>query len=113
MSIDQIIRLIEILAWPTTALLLIWLARKQIRRLAPLIQRIRYNDVEIEFAKRLAEVTEDLGESRLLESGQSEQSDRIYALVDIGVDPVSWTPPRFWGERTRSEPSSEYGDAGL
>jgi len=83
MSIDQAILLIDILAWPTTALFLIWLARKQIRRLVPLIQRIKYKDVEIEFSKKLAEVTEDVGETPLLESVDSAERDRIYALVDV------------------------------
>lgn len=83
MSIDQAILLTDILAWPTTALFLIWLARKQIRRLVPLIQRIKYKDVEIEFSKKLAEVTEDVGETPLLESVDSAERERIYALVNV------------------------------
>lgn len=83
MSIDQVILLIDIVAWPATALLVIWLARRQIRRMVPLIQRIKYKDVEIEFSKKLAEVTADVGESPLLESGESKERDQIYALIDI------------------------------
>ena len=83
MSADQIIRLIDILAWPSTALFLIWLARKQIRLLVPLIERIKYKGVEIEFSKRVAQIAEDVGESPLLESGESEETARIYALADI------------------------------
>lgn len=83
MSIDQVIRLIDIVAWPATALLLFWLLRKPIRSLVPLIQRIKCKDFEIEFSKKLAEVTADVGESPLLELGESKEIDQIYALVDI------------------------------
>lgn len=83
MTIDQIIRVLDVLAWPSTAFLLIWLARKQIRLLVPLIERIKYKDVEIKFGKRLADVTEDIGEAPLLDSGAPEEAAKIYALAEI------------------------------
>jgi len=83
LSIDHIIRLIEVVAWPVTALLLIWLARKEIRLLVPLIQRIKYKDVEIEFSKRLAQVKEDVSEIPTLEPGEADKAARIYSLAEI------------------------------
>jgi len=40
-------------------------------------------DLEIDFTKRLAEVTADVSVSPLLESGESKETDQIYALADI------------------------------
>lgn len=87
MSIDQVIRLIDILAWLGTALLLLRLMRKPLRLVIPYVQRIKYKYVEIEFSKKLAEVAADFSESPLLESGELTGRDEIYTLA--GVSPVS------------------------
>lgn len=83
MSLDQVIHLIDILSWPVTVLVLIFLSRNQIKFLIPLIQRIKYKDVEIEFSKKLAQVTEDVGESSLLTSDKADEVARIYTLIEI------------------------------
>ena len=57
--------------------------QKPIQSLIPLIQRIRYKGVEIEFSERLAEVAAEVGKSPLLVSGESEDIDQIYTLADI------------------------------
>jgi hypothetical protein len=82
-SIDQIIRLIDVLAWPGTLLILIWFARKPIRRIFPFIQRVKYKDVVVEFSEKLSEISADIGESPLLESSESKQGDQIYSLLEI------------------------------
>lgn len=82
MSIDHVIQLTDILAWPATVILVIWLARKHIGLLAPLIRRIRYKDIEVEFSKKIAQVTEDVSESPLLAFGVAEETDRDLSLVE-------------------------------
>lgn len=87
LSMDLVIRLIEIVAWPVTALLLIWFARKEIRLLVPLIQRIKYKDVEIDFSKQLSQVTKDVDEyvdkSKTIESKDDIDADRVLSLAEI------------------------------
>ncbi|MFO1153139.1 MAG: DUF4145 domain-containing protein [Rhodospirillales bacterium] len=83
MSIDQFIHLIDILAWPGTALLLFLTTPWLTRRLVPFIERIKYKDVEVEFSKKIAEVSENVSGPPLIESGESKERDRIYRLVEI------------------------------
>ena len=80
---DDLIRLIDIVAWPATTLFAIWLVRKQIRALVPLIQRIKYKEFEVEFSKRLTQINEDIGEPSPLELREAKASKLVSSLADI------------------------------
>ncbi|MCL4554858.1 MAG: hypothetical protein M1617_04180 [Actinobacteria bacterium] len=46
------------LAWPATALFVLWVLRKPLAQLIPLLQRLRYRDIELDFSKKLEEARE-------------------------------------------------------
>lgn len=81
--IDQAIRLIDIVVWPVTMLLVIWFVRKQIPLALQLVRRIKYKDVEIEFSERLAQIKEEVGETSFLESSDSAEDTTLLALAQI------------------------------
>ncbi|HZF97753.1 MAG TPA: hypothetical protein VEY92_05840 [Pseudoxanthomonas sp.] len=44
------------LAWPISVLLLVFMLRKPIRELIPLLRKLRYKEVEMEFSREIAEL---------------------------------------------------------
>jgi len=48
------------LAWPAAVLLIALLLREPIRALLPLLQRLKYKDLEVEFGKRVEEVRDEV-----------------------------------------------------
>ena len=50
------IEILEIIAWPSTILILVWIARSPILSLLPAIQRIRFQGAEIELSQSLQEI---------------------------------------------------------
>ena len=47
--LDSIVRLVDALAWPVVAVIVVFMARTPLARLTPLIERVRYKDVEVNF----------------------------------------------------------------
>jgi len=58
---EHFISLIDVLAWPATVLIVIWLARNPLKRLLPNVENVRYKEFEISFRKQLEQVKEDVG----------------------------------------------------
>lgn len=81
MTIDQFIRVIDIVAWPVTALLLFLIAPWLIKRLFPFIEKIKYKNVEIEFSKKIAQVSADLSGLQIQEIEKSKGASHAYSLV--------------------------------
>lgn len=48
------------LAWPSAAVTLVLVLRKPLRSLLPLLQRLKYRELELEFGKRVEEVREEV-----------------------------------------------------
>jgi hypothetical protein len=48
------------LAWPSFALAMVLFLRKPLRDLIPLLQRLKYKDLEVEFGRRVEEVRAEL-----------------------------------------------------
>lgn len=61
-ALTFIVELVKALAWPTTIMILAWLLRKPIRELIPLLTRLKYKDLELEFGRRMSEVKADASE---------------------------------------------------
>lgn len=80
---NLIINFVDVIIWPSTILLILWLFRNQLKQLIPLIQRIKYKDVEIEFTKRLEQVFEDFGELSKTKLIQNSSSSNILKLIEI------------------------------
>ena len=54
--LDFISHLVSSLAWPSTVLTTIFLLRRHIQTLVPLVRTVKYSDVEIRFGQELAEL---------------------------------------------------------
>lgn len=61
-ALTFIAEIVKALAWPAMVLTLVFLLRKPIADLIPLLTRLKYKDLELEFGRRLAEVTAEAGE---------------------------------------------------
>ena len=51
-----VVELTRALAWPIAVLTLVLILRKPIRELIPLLRRMKYKEIELEFAKEIAEL---------------------------------------------------------
>ena len=63
---DKIVRIIDILAWPTTIIIVVALLRSPLSDLLPTLKKLKYKDLELEFEREankiLSEAERDLPE---------------------------------------------------
>jgi hypothetical protein len=57
---EFIASLVNSLAWPMAVVILVLILRKPLAGLIPLLQRLKYKDLELEFGRRVEEVSEKL-----------------------------------------------------
>ena len=86
MSMDSLERIIEILAWPLTAMIVVMLMRKPLAELVSTLKRLKYRDLELEFEKEankiLAEAERDLPEPPK-EKPDKESSGILFSRVRL------------------------------
>lgn len=58
--LEFIASLVNSLAWPGAVVILVLILRKPLSGLIPLLQRLKYKDLEIEFGKRVEEISEEI-----------------------------------------------------
>jgi len=61
-ALSFVVEMVKALAWPIMVLVLVLLLRRPIAQLVPLLTRLKYKDLELEFGRRVAEVTAEAGE---------------------------------------------------
>lgn len=61
---DFIVKIIEVLVWPGTAIIAVYILRNPIIELIPQLQRLKYKDLEIEFKQKLEALEKKTRESR-------------------------------------------------
>src|SRR5271157_6230693 len=71
------------LAWPCTIIIIIFLMRKPIRDLLPLLQRLKYKEFELEFGKRVEEVKEEIETALPGEAQRILPSQEVEPLVKL------------------------------
>jgi hypothetical protein len=73
------------LAWPLTILLALLLLRRPLAELLPLLQRLRYKDLELDFGKRVqelaSEIKKELPGGKESESARKRHQDRLTSLA--------------------------------
>lgn len=79
--LDFIASLIESLAWPVTLFLILFLFRKQVAGLLPLLRRLRYKDFELAFEKQVEEAQAKADREHLPQARELE--DELDSLVEI------------------------------
>lgn len=57
-SLEFVASLIESLAWPLVVLVAVWILRKPLGQLIPLLEKLKYKDLELDFSRRLEEARE-------------------------------------------------------
>ena len=70
-KVEFVARLVEALAWPGTVILIFLVLRKPLRELVPLLHRLRYRNLELDFAQQVQDA--------------ERQSDRVLPAPDVGA----------------------------
>lgn len=60
-AMDQIIKLLDVIIWPSLVLILFIMLRKPIKSLLPFVENIKYKDFEVKF--RLDQLKEEAKEA--------------------------------------------------
>lgn len=75
-----IIELIKALVWPVTALTVLFYLRKPLAGLIPLLQRVRYRDIELDFGKKVQELAQE-SKKELPQPAEKEARRRLSDYV--------------------------------
>lgn len=84
---EHLVRIIEALAWPGVALIALFVLRRPIADLIPMLQRLKYKDLELEFERDLDKLREEARDARskttLPPSDESVVADLDYYLQQV------------------------------
>ncbi len=83
MQMEHVVALFDILAWPITLIVIVFVGfgRKQIQALIAMIQRVKYKDVEINFSGTLDQVKENIEETSQHEPHLIVDESEIYTNI--------------------------------
>ena len=88
---DELIKLIEILVWPITVIIVVLVLRSPLSALVPTLKRLKYKDLELEFereaSKILSEAERDLPE--IEEKPKEESKEPRVMFARKRIEPVA------------------------
>jgi hypothetical protein len=79
-------RLVESLAWPLSVFLIVLYVRKPLRSLIPLLQRLKYRGLELEFGQRVEEIKRELARelpNQTKPTFPTEESQTLARLAEV------------------------------
>lgn len=82
-SMDNLIKLLDVVAWPTVVLIVTFMLRKPIKALLPFVENIKYKDFEVKFRKELDQVKEEAQEAGIEIKTEIGDQTEIYKLIEI------------------------------
>lgn len=85
-NLEFISKIIESVAWPLSTLVLIAILRKPIRDLIPLISKLKYKDIEMQFDKNLYRLSEKVNYELPKVQNEKETEelrDRVMKIIQI------------------------------
>lgn len=82
-SMDNLIKLLDVLAWPSVVLIVAFLLRKPIKALLPFVENIKYKDFEVKFRKELDQVKEEAKEAGIEIQTEIGDKTEIYKLIEV------------------------------
>jgi hypothetical protein len=82
--LTALIRLIEALALPVAAVIIVLLFRREFRQLVPLVRKLKAGPLEAEFAREIQEIAEEAGEATTTEVGEKPDPRRI-TLSELAI----------------------------
>lgn len=84
---EYLVRLVEALAWPGVVLIALFVLRGSIADLVPMLQRLKYKDLELEFERDLDKLREEARDMRskttLPPTAESVDADLNYYLQQV------------------------------
>ena len=84
---DNVIAIIEILAWPLTILVIVWVVHKPLTSLLPSIQKIKFRGAKIEFFSRsLQETMDNVSQDADVEINTDPSDIRLYDALKLSPD---------------------------
>lgn len=79
---EQVTNLIDTLAWPLVALIIIVMLRDPIKALLPNVEKFKYKDVEIKFREGLNQVRKEAQEAQIEVQAEVGEDSEFYKLVE-------------------------------
>jgi len=79
---ENLIKLLDVLAWPGVVLLVTFMLRKPIKVLLPFVENIRYRDFEVKFRKELDQIKEEAKESGIEIQAEIGDKTEMYRLIE-------------------------------
>ena len=86
MYLENIIKALDILAWPLTLIFLTWFMRKPIQSLIPLIHKIKFQGLELEFLNTLKQAKDNIQENFQIELNTPIEDPKLYDAIKISPD---------------------------
>ncbi len=84
---ENLIKLLDVVVWPSVSLFVIFVLRKPLKALLPFVENIKYKDFEVKFRKELDQVKEEAQEAGIEIQTEIGEKTEIYKLIE--VSPIS------------------------
>lgn len=82
-SMDNLIKLLDVLVWPGVVLIVAFMLKKPIKALLPFVENIKYKDFEVKFRKELDQVREEAKEAGIEIQTEIGDKTEIYKLIEV------------------------------
>ena len=82
-TMEQIIKLLDVVIWPCVVLMMAFMLRKPIKSLLPFVENVKYKDFEVKFRKELDQIKEEAKEAGIDLQTKIGEKTEIYKLVEI------------------------------
>ncbi|MDY6868253.1 MAG: hypothetical protein SVT56_10165 [Chloroflexota bacterium] len=80
---EQFTDFLDVIIWPFTTLILVYLLRKPIMSLLPYVENLKYKDLEVTFRKELEQAKEEYGAEHLPAPLETDSKSTAYQLVEV------------------------------
>lgn len=82
-SMENIIKLIDVIIWPSIVLVVIIMLKKPIKALLPFIENVKYKDFEVKFQKDLKHIKESAKDAGIEIQPDINEKTEIYKLIEV------------------------------
>lgn len=82
-SMENLIKLLDVVVWPCVVFVVVFMLRKPIKVLMPFVENIKYKDFEVKFRKELDQVKEEAKEAGIEIPTEIGEKTEIYKLIEV------------------------------
>ena len=83
---ENLIKILGVISWPVTVIIIIFLFRKQLKCLLPFVENVKYKDFEVKFRKELEQIREEAQDAGIEIQKQLDKTTEIYKLAEHSPD---------------------------